>query len=91
MCFSASASFAGAAILAPVGIYTLKAAWRKDRGYLGLAAFPLLFGVQQGLEGGLWLAIGRGDPAQTQGITHIAGDAHMREQCVILEHHAHIA
>lgn len=57
MCFSAPASFAAGALLTPVGVCTLALAWRHDRRYLALAAFPLLFGLQQSVEGGLWLTL----------------------------------
>ena len=68
MCFSAPASFAAAAFLAPIGVYTLKTALRHDPRYLGFAAFPLLFGVQQLVEGGLWLGIARQDPVQSHAL-----------------------
>jgi hypothetical protein len=58
MCFSAPVSFAAAALLIPVGVYTLRLAWQSDRRLLGLAAFPLFFGVQQFIEGVLWLNLG---------------------------------
>lgn len=57
MCFSAQASFTTAAFLAPVGLYCLKTAFKFDKRYLTLAAVPLLFGIQQACEGGLWLAL----------------------------------
>ena len=57
MCFSATASFATGAILTPLGVYTLGRSYRKDRRYLPLASFPLLFGIQQAVEGWGWLAI----------------------------------
>jgi hypothetical protein len=57
MCFSATASFAASAILTPVGIYTLARSYGADRRYLALAAFPLLFGIQQATEGFEWLAL----------------------------------
>jgi hypothetical protein len=60
MCFNAAASLAATAVLIPAGLHTLNLAWRGGRRFLPLAAFPLLFGVQQGLEGALWL--GLGDP-----------------------------
>ncbi len=63
MCFSATASFAAAAVLVPAGVWTLRAAWRHDRRLLGLASFPLLFGVQQASEGMLWRALDAGDVA----------------------------
>ncbi len=62
MCFSATASFTASALLVPTGIYALKIAWQQDRTYLPLAAMPLMFGVQQALEGGLWLGLAANDP-----------------------------
>ena len=56
MCFSATACFTTGAILVPTGIYTLMKAYRGDKSYLALAAFPLFFGLQQIIEGWLWLA-----------------------------------
>ena len=60
MCFSATASFAVSAVLTPVGIYSLARAYDKDRRYLALASFPLLFGIQQAAEGFEWLALEAG-------------------------------
>jgi hypothetical protein len=57
MCFNAASSFVAAAALIPAGIYTLHAARDGDIRYRPLAAFPLLFGVQQALEGVLWLEL----------------------------------
>ncbi|WP_319003898.1 DUF6629 family protein [Ruegeria profundi] len=65
MCFSASASFATAAVLMPVAAITLTTASRYNRKYLGFAVFPLFFGIQQALEGGLWLSLGQGGPETT--------------------------
>ena len=53
MCFSASASFSSAVVLLAVGTLTLKAARHKNE--LLLAAIPLLFAIQQLIEGFLWL------------------------------------
>jgi hypothetical protein len=58
MCFNAAASFAASAVLIPAGIHIIGTAWAADRHWLLLAVFPLLFGVQQALEGVLWLALG---------------------------------
>lgn len=58
MCFSASVSLAAAALLIPTGLHTLRLAWQNDRRLLGLAAFPLFFGLQQLIEGVLWLNLG---------------------------------
>ena len=65
MCFSASASFTTAVILAPVAALTLITAIRHDQRYLGFAVFPMFFGIQQALEGGLWLSIASGATATT--------------------------
>ncbi|WP_433989425.1 hypothetical protein SuNHUV7_40370 (plasmid) [Pseudoseohaeicola sp. NH-UV-7] len=64
MCFSASASFVTAAALVPVGIHTLTVGLKTDRRFLGFAVFPIVFAVQQVLEGGLWMAINRADGSQ---------------------------
>lgn len=55
MCFSATASFVAGAVLIPIGGVALRRAARVDRRYLVFAAFPLLFGVQQSIEGAIWL------------------------------------
>jgi hypothetical protein len=65
MCFSATASFTTAAILLPVATYTIGTALKTDRRYLGFATFPLFFGIQQVLEGGLWIEIAQSDAAQS--------------------------
>ena len=62
MCFSAEASLATGAVLLPAGCYATAAAWRRDRRYLPVAAAPLLFGVQQVCEAGVWLGLERGAP-----------------------------
>lgn len=49
----------------PVAAITLTTASRYNRKYLGFAVFPLFFGVQQALEGGLWLSLGRDAPETT--------------------------
>ena len=53
MCFSASVSFTAGTALLAVGVVTLKKAGRRAE--LAYAAIPLLFGVQQLVEGGIWL------------------------------------
>ncbi len=57
MCFSAVASFTTAALLLPLGIYASKIAWLKDLRYLSLTIVPILFGIQQGIEGMEWLSL----------------------------------
>ena len=65
MCFSATASFTTAAVLLPVAAYTIGTALKTDRRYLGFAIFPLFFGIQQVLEGCLWMEIAHSDPLQS--------------------------
>lgn len=62
MCLSAEVSFVAAAVLVPVGAFSIYRASRVDRRYLALATLPLLFGIQQLLEGLVWVAGAQGDP-----------------------------
>lgn len=55
MCFSASASFGAALVLGGVGVQTW--AWARATPLRRLAAMPLLFAAQQGLEGLLWRSL----------------------------------
>jgi hypothetical protein len=55
MCFSAEADFAVAAVVAPVGVATLRAAARPQE--LLLAALPLLLALHQLTEGVVWLGL----------------------------------
>jgi hypothetical protein len=64
MCFSATASFAAATVLMPVAAYTIGTALKTDKRYLGFAVFPLFFGIQQFLEGGIWLEIAQPETAR---------------------------
>lgn len=67
MCVSAEASFGLTGVLAPVGVYCLGIAYRRDRRALPVAAVPLLFGVQQLLEGLVWVGVERGRPELARG------------------------
>jgi len=58
MCFSATASFVTSGVLLPVGVHCLLKARSVAPGYSPIAAFPLLFGIQQFFEGLLWLSLG---------------------------------
>ena len=55
MCVSAAASVTVGAVLIPVGVYCAKQAWVKDHLYLPFAVFPIAFGIQQIIEGMVWL------------------------------------
>lgn len=63
MCLSAPVSFTAAAVLIPAGAYALRRAFIGDRRYAPLAAVPLLLGVQQFLEGMVWIAGAGPDPS----------------------------
>ncbi len=56
MCFSAPASFVAGASLAAMGRVTVKKA--KNRFELPFALIPLFFGVQQLIEGFVWISFG---------------------------------
>jgi hypothetical protein len=64
MCFSATASFAAGAVLMPVAAYTISTALKMDKRYLGFAVFPLFFGLQQFLEGGIWIGLDQPEAAR---------------------------
>ena len=55
MCFSATASFAASLVLIPVGIYCVKHEFDQEKTYRAIALLPLIFGIQQLLEGFVWL------------------------------------
>ena len=62
MCFSASASFTAAAVLMPLGLYTHHLASEAKRpGYRPLALVPFFFGLQQFIEGFVWVGLGHGE------------------------------
>jgi hypothetical protein len=54
MCFCAAASFTAGAVLSLVGVATLKLTKRREEVFF--AMIPLLFGLQQFIEGLLWLS-----------------------------------
>ena len=55
MCFSPTASFTTAALTGVIGLVSLSRVTRPSE--LPLAATPLIFGIQQAVEGGLWLTL----------------------------------
>lgn len=61
MCFSPQASFGAFAFLSVLGGTALK--HTKQSRYALIAIVPLFFGIQQALEGFVWLALQRGDAA----------------------------
>ena len=62
MCFSASASFTAGAFLVPIGLYCVYAASTLKRyHYFMFALIPFFFGLQQIIEGVVWLSLNSGD------------------------------
>ncbi len=70
MCFSATANFAGSAVLGTIGVRTL--AEVKHRRAFMFAAMPLLFSLHQFIEGFVWLGLDGILPAY---VAHDAGAA----------------
>lgn len=68
MCFSAEASFTASAVLLIVGAATVRRA--RVRSELPYAWIPVLFGIQQLLEGALWLTFPDRAPLLNTVLTH---------------------
>lgn len=66
MCLSAPVSFTAAAILIPAGALTLSKALKRDRRYAVLATLPVLLGLQQLMEGMVWVTGAGADPSAAQ-------------------------
>jgi len=56
MCFSATASFIAGVTTTGIGIKTIKNT--KSKRELPLASIPILFGLQQFIEGAIWMSLG---------------------------------
>lgn len=67
MCFSLEASVGAGVLLTSISVLTLKKT--KNKQELMFASIPLIFGIQQFIEGILWLTIPR---AEFQNMTLIA-------------------
>jgi len=64
MCFSASASFTAAAFLIPTGAFCVYSAFELKRyHYILLALVPFFFGLQQLIEGVVWLSLAADSPS----------------------------
>ncbi len=69
MCFSASASFVAGTALSSIGVASISRVERRTE--LPLAIIPLLFGIQQLVEGTLWLTLSSDAPGLQQGMTYV--------------------
>lgn len=56
MCFSATASFVAAGTLGTIGLATV--AKTKQKKALPIASIPLIFGIQQAIDGIVWISAG---------------------------------
>ena len=61
MCFSTTASFSSAAILVTGGVLCLQKTTPINKPYWMFALLPLMFGIQQAIEGSIWWALGTED------------------------------
>jgi hypothetical protein len=68
MCFSATASFAASGLLTVVGVATIKKV--SDSRMKPYAAIPMVFAVQQAIEGFVWLAATGNDPELLRNMTY---------------------
>ena len=71
MCFSATASFSAGAVLLGLGALTLRSALASHRRRdVPFAAIPLLFAIQQLIEGVIWLTFSHDAPLLNSVMTH---------------------
>ena len=66
MCLSAPVSFAAAAVLLPAGAYTVHTALKTDRRFSALAALPIMLGLQQFMEGMVWVTGASANPSSSE-------------------------
>jgi hypothetical protein len=69
MCFSATASFVAGTVLSVLGVATLRATRRRVE--IPFAAIPLIFGLQQMVEGALWLSFRFDAPQLKLAMTYV--------------------
>ena len=69
MCFSATASFVAGTALSVLGVATLRTT--RSRREIAFAAIPLLFGLQQIVEGVLWLSFRFDAPQLNVAMTYL--------------------
>lgn len=71
MCYSATASFATAGLLLPLGALATIRAIRVNHRYLVLALTPVFFGLQQMIEGLVWQGVSNDQQAQAAGWAYL--------------------
>lgn len=70
MCYSANASFMVGAPLVMIGLYCASTAYRYNRAYLLFSMIPFLFGIQQMIEGAVWLSLMAGQTVVMMGFAY---------------------
>ncbi len=65
MCFSPEVSFGAATVLVPTGLYCLRVAARRCPRLWPMAVVPCVFGLQQAVEGVVWIGLRTGDTPLT--------------------------
>ena len=63
MCFSQTASFTAATVLVSGGVYAVWKARAVNLRYMPVAMMPVLAGLQQFMEGHVWMGLDTADPA----------------------------
>jgi Family of unknown function (DUF6629) len=61
MCFSESVSFAASGVLVAGGAFASWKAWNINTRYLPIAIMPVMAGIQQFMEGHVWMGLDGGD------------------------------
>jgi len=64
MCFSATASFTAGAVLLPLSLYYVKDTLSWNKSLIPLSLFPLIFAIQQIIEGLIWQSLESGMDAR---------------------------
>lgn len=62
MCFSETVSFAVGGVLIAGGSFASWKAWKTNKRYLPIALMPVMAGVQQFMEGHVWMGLNESDP-----------------------------
>jgi hypothetical protein len=66
MCISATVSYSAAVVLLGTGVYAVQQARQLPAAYLMWALVPVLFGVQQAFDGGVWQLLVAGNASAAQ-------------------------
>ncbi|MCF6291982.1 MAG: hypothetical protein L3J04_01165 [Robiginitomaculum sp.] len=65
MCFSEPISFIAGGVLITGGVFAAYKAWKINKCYLPVAMMPIFAGIQQLMEGHVWMGLNHVDPTMT--------------------------